>query len=89
MLEVTPSDEVFLVPFAYLEGSKWTATSVKKAALQYETIHPGYKVVAGINGDFFKINDAVRASTGVTVSQGEYYKAISHHNNKEVNTLYR
>jgi len=87
VLEVTPSDEVFLVPFAYLAGSKWTATSVKKAALQYETIHPGYKVVAGINGDFFKINDAVRASTGVTVSQGEYYKAISHHNASEVNTL--
>jgi len=85
VLHVTPSEEVQLVPFAYLNGENWTATAVKKAALHYEAIHPGYKVIAGVNGDYFQINEVVRASTGVTISQGEYYKTTSDHSN--INTL--
>ncbi len=87
LLTVKPSDNVLLVPYTYIDGGSWSAMPVKKAAIQYEMSHPGYKVIAGVNGDFFKINNSIKASTGVTVSQGEYYKAISHHNNKEVNTL--
>ena len=87
LLTVKPSDNVLLVPYTYIDGGSWSAMPVKKAAIQYEMSHPGYKVIAGVNGDFFKINNSIKASTGVTVSQGEYYKAISHHSNKEVNTL--
>jgi len=79
VLEITPNDEVQLVPFAHLEGSRWIATAVKKAAAQYEATHPGWKVIAGVNGDFFKINYPVRASTGVTICQGDYYKTTSNH----------
>ena len=81
VLQITPNDEVEVVPYAFLEGNQWHATSVKKAALQYEATHPGYRVVAAVNGDYFKINDAVRASTGVTIGQGEYYKTTSDHGN--------
>ena len=79
VLEITPSDDVQLVPYAYLVDDQWNAIAVKKAAIEYETRYPGYKVVAAVNGDYFKINDAVRASTGVTIGQGEYYKTISDH----------
>ena len=71
VLEITPSDDVQLVPYAYLVDDQWNAIAVKKAAIEYETRYPGYKVVAAVNGDYFKINDAVRASTGVTIGQGE------------------
>lgn len=87
LLTITPSENVQLVPYTYIEGGQWHAMPVKKAAIKYETTHPGYKVIAGVNGDFFKINDSVKASTGVTISQGEFYKSLSHHNAGEVNTL--
>jgi len=79
VLEITPNESVQLVPFASLSGSKWNATAVKKAALKYETTHPGFKIIAGVNGDYFRINDSVRASTGVTISQGEYLKTYDDH----------
>ena len=85
ILTVTPSEEVLLVPYTFIDGGQWQALTVKKAALQYEASNPGYRVVAGVNGDFFAINEAVKASTGVTIGQGEYYKSISNHG--AVNTL--
>ena len=85
ILEVEARKDVELVPYAFLEGSSWVASTVKKAAAQYEAKNPGYRVIAAVNGDFFHINDAVKASTGVTIGQGEYYKAVSNHG--AVNTL--
>lgn len=85
ILEVEARKDVELVPYAFLEGSSWVAATVKKAAAQYEAKNPGYRVIAAVNGDFFRINDAVKASTGVTIGQGEYYKAVSNHG--AVNTL--
>lgn len=85
VLEIESGSEAILVPYAFLDGGQWHATSVRKAALQYEATHPGYKVLAAVNGDYFRINDAVKTSTGVTIGQGEYYKSISNHSN--VNTI--
>ena len=85
VLTVKPSEDVLLVPYTFVDGGQWHAVTVKKAALQYEATHPGYKVVAGVNGDFFQINEVVKASTGVTIGQGEYYKSISNHG--AINTL--
>lgn len=79
VLQIKPSEEVELVPYSFLTGHEWHALAVKKAALEYEIRNPGYKVIAAVNGDYFKINDYVRASTGVTIGQGEYYKTTSDH----------
>lgn len=85
VLEFSLNDEVSLVPYAVLNGALWSAVSVKKAAEQYELDNPGYRVIAAVNGDFFAINNDLKASTGVTVSQGEFYKTVSGHG--AVNTL--
>lgn len=85
VLEFSTSSQVQLVPYAFIDGGNWVATTVRKAALQYEGTHPGYKVIAAVNGDFFAIDYPQKASTGVTISQGEYYKSLSNHGN--VNTL--
>ena len=85
ILEVAPSADVQLVPYAFLESANWVASTVKKAAAQYEFTNPGYRVIAAVNGDFFRINDSVKASTGVTIGQGEFYKSVSNHG--AVNTL--
>lgn len=87
VLEIAPSQEVELVPYAVLEGSAWNASSVRNAAADYEKNHAGYKVIAAINGDYFQIGQEYPASTGVTIGQGEYYKATSNHSYQAVNTL--
>lgn len=85
ILEFNASQDVQLVPYALLDGGSWAAVTVKKAAAQYELRNPGYKVIAAVNGDFFKINNDMKASTGVTISQGEFYKSVSDHGG--VNTI--
>lgn len=85
VLNIDLSKGARFVPYAALSGSSWNATSLRAAALDYEIKNPGSKVIAGVNGDFFQISQPVMASTGVTIGDGQYYKAISHHGS--VNTL--
>ena len=85
LLEISPSTDIEIVPYAVLEGGNWCVSTVRDAAKYYEDSHPGYKVVAAINGDYFRISDDCKASTGVTVGQGEFYKTSSSHGG--VNTL--
>lgn len=84
-LEISSLKDAKLVPYAVLSGTNWSTSSVRNAAKDYEDNNPGWRVIAAINGDFFKIKESVKASTGVTVSQGEFYKAVSNH--AGVNTL--
>lgn len=84
-LELSSLKDVKVVPYAILSGANWNTSTVRNAAKYYEESNPGWRVLAAINGDFFRINDSVKASTGVTVSQGEFYKAISNHSG--INTL--
>ncbi len=79
VIDIDISQGAMLVPYAFMDGANWVTTTVRKAALQYEATNPGYRVVAAVNGDFFHINDVMKASTGVTISQGEYYKTINNH----------
>lgn len=85
-LEISNTEYCKIVPYAILEGASWSTSTVRNAAKDYETKNPGWKVVAAINGDFFKISSFCKASTGVTVSDGEYYKSITNHGN-EYSTL--
>ena len=70
VLTVKPSEDVLLVPYTFVDGGQWHAVTVKKAALQYEATHPGYKVVAAVNGDFFNINSTYEA-LGLMVQDGD------------------
>lgn len=85
-LEISNTEYSKIVPYAILEGSSWSTSTVRNAAKDYESKNPGWKVVAAINGDFFKISNYCKASTGVTISNGEYYKSITNHGN-EYSTL--
>lgn len=79
MLEIAPSSAAQLIPYAYLKNGLWNAITVRGAAEEFEKKNPGYMVIAAVNGDWFQINQDVKASTGVTISNGEYYKATSTH----------
>lgn len=72
ILSLKPNEDVQIVPYALLTGSEWKLSKIVNSALDYEKNHPGYKVIGGINADFFKTTPPY-GSNGVTVSNGEYY----------------
>lgn len=55
ILEIPNESDVKLVPWATFDNGMWSLTKVTEMAADYETSHPGWKVVAAINGDFFDI----------------------------------
>lgn len=85
VIEMLKDSEAQLIPYAYLSGGLWNTATVRNAALQFEQENPGKKVIAAVNGDWFQINHPQSASTGVTISNGEYYKNHTIHG--AVNTL--
>lgn len=77
VLQIDYSSEAQLIPYAYLRGAYWNVATVRAAAKEFENSNPGYMVIAAVNGDWFKINEDYKASSGVTISNGEYYKTSS------------
>ena len=77
VLSVPSNKDVKIIPWANLDGHKWTLTKVRSLIDNYEKHNPGYKVVAAINGDFFDINATKNlpySTTGENISDGEFYK---------------
>ena len=77
VLEVPSRKDVVVVPWANLNGNKWSLTTVKGLIGNFEEHNPGYKVIAAVNGDFFDINankNLPYSTTGENVSNGEFYK---------------
>jgi len=85
LLEMEKNSEIQLIPYAYLQNGLWKKSTIRNAAMQFEIENPGKKVIAGINGDWFQIDYPQSASSGVTISNGEYYKNHTIHG--AVNTL--
>ncbi len=56
LLEIPYESESKIVPWGVISKGAWTLATVKTMAEDYENKHPGWKVIAAINGDFFDIN---------------------------------
>lgn len=71
------TDGVRVVSWAKFENNAWVKTTVKDFALDFETKNPGWKVIGGVNGDFFDINGTgnfpFQTSSGVAYD-GNFYK---------------
>lgn len=77
VLEIPASAGVKIVSYANLNNHQWTRTSVRNFARQYEQENPGWRVIAGINGDFFDINGIGNfryQTNNPVVTDGEYFK---------------
>ena len=80
ILEVPSSESVRITSWANLNGHRWTLTTVRGLIADYESKHPGWKVIAAINGDFFDIGGAGNLpyqTNGTHASFGEYYKTTT------------
>jgi hypothetical protein len=67
------SETVELVVWAAGEDHKWGRATLRSTIVDFEKRNPGYRVIAGINGDFFDINDTYQPLSA-HVSAGDVWK---------------
>lgn len=78
-VEIPSVEGLVVTSWANMEPYKWNMSHVNAVAKDYEAKHPGYKVIAATNGDFYDINannNFPRTPTGCEISDGNYYKSI-------------
>lgn len=84
VLSIPSNEAVRIVNWSYKLSDGWTKQTVKSLAKNFELNNPGWKVIAGINGDFFDIN-AKQAlpyqGNGVHVTDGEVYRPFGTNSN--------
>lgn len=56
LLEIPYESQAKIVPWGVISKGSWNLATVKTMAENYEQQHPGWKVIAAVNGDFFDIN---------------------------------
>lgn len=65
-----------LVTWTNQSKDYWTATTTRKCAEDWENSHPGWIVVAGINGDFFQNSGTITwEPTNNFMADGDMYRA--------------
>ena len=77
LLDIKFDSSAQFVPYAGITAGTWNTLIVRKAAAEYEVKNPGKMVIAAVNGDWSEISRDVKASVGVTISDGEYYKTAT------------
>ena len=77
VLDIDFESPAEFVPYAGITPGTWNTLTVRKAAAEFELKNPGKMVIAAVNGDWFEISRDVKASVGVTISNGEYYKSVT------------
>lgn len=77
------SKDMKVVSWGYTTSSKYQLRDVVSLARDYELNHPGWKVVAGINADFFDMQgngNLPYQPIGPMISNGEVIRSIGSHN---------
>ena len=77
VLTIPKESNTKIVSWACVNNGTWSLSTILQTAKDYEEKHPGYKVIAGVNGDFFDINadnDYPYTVIGTMVADGETYK---------------
>lgn len=78
VLEIKQDENTKIVAWGTIENGVWKENTIIEMAKSYEKMHPGWKVVAAINGDFFDINktkDCAFTPSGAMISDGDVIKS--------------
>lgn len=78
VLEIKQDENTKVVAWGTIIDGVWKENTIIEMAKSYEKMHPGWKVVAAINGDFFDINktkDCAFTPSGAMISDGEVIKS--------------
>lgn len=80
VLDVRSTSDARIFSFANLKNHKWTKTTIADLAIQFEQENPNWRVLAGVNGDFYDINGKANfpyQTSNAHVTNGEFYKTFS------------
>lgn len=80
ILTLKKDSNLKIVTWGVISSGTWNLSTILTCAKDYEEKHPGWKVIAGVNGDFFDINathDYPYTVSGTMVSGGEILKVNS------------
>ncbi len=78
VLDIPASEDMKIIPWSKLSASRWNLATLTSMAEDFEADNPGYRVIAGINGDFFDISadeNLPYATEGVHAAFGQVYKS--------------
>jgi hypothetical protein len=67
------AETVELVVWAAGDDHKWGRATLRSSIVDFERRNPGYRVIAGVNGDFFDISDTFQPGSA-HVSAGDVWK---------------
>ena len=80
ILKISKDANVKIVAWSVIKDGHWGLSTILETAKDYEAKHPGYKVIAGVNGDFFDINadnDYPYTVLGTMAADGDVIKVES------------
>ena len=79
LLYIPASTNARVVNWMSTKSYGWCRSTVESCAKDYETTHPGWKVIAAINADFFDISSEKplpETTSGACLSDGELFKSV-------------
>ena len=77
-IEIPANEGLLVTTWSNFQPDAWKRGYVDVTALKFEETHPGYRVIAVANGDFFDIHgedDFPYSTTGTVISGGNFFKA--------------
>lgn len=80
VLEVPNQENVKVIPWTVLTQSGWTLSTVRNIARNFETLNPGWRVIAAVNGDFFDIRgqgNLPYQPSGAHMADGEMFRSLT------------
>ena len=81
ILELKKNSNLQIVVWSCISNGSWNLSTILQTAEDFEKKNPGYKVIAGVNGDFFDINAGNAypyTVSGTMVSNGEVLKVYQY-----------
>lgn len=83
IIDVPVTSGASLIPWAYISNSAWSLKTVGEIAKDYEIKHPGEKVIAAVNGDFYDISGSKmypNTPNNIHASNGDIFKSVKVNN---------
>lgn len=79
IIDIPATSGASLIPWAYISDSAWSLQTIGKIAKDYESKHPGEKVIAAVNGDFYDISGGKMypfAPNNIHSANGDNFKSV-------------
>ena len=79
IIDVPRGQETLVIPWSIQGNMQWDFGSIAAIAYDYEAKHPGYKVIAGINADFYDWHttfDYPNSGIGIEAREGELIRFV-------------